>query len=154
MSTMSSFSQVDGGGRRIEVVVTDVRLSLWDTVPKEDQRQKDYKVVIVIYANSDETSYKNLKTGIQAKIRIKDYEIANPDFGRITPENASKLRKGDHLILVDPDQMKFPFPYSHTVNYTPHSRALTNQDGKFGGTDGKLGISHYLKMFIERCNFV
>jgi hypothetical protein len=106
-------------------------------VEKCKEKQVDWKVDGV-----DVDNLNNLKDRVKALLTQpgrKDYEICNPDGIRINNSNVAKLNNNDSLILLDPGQNNdFPINYTQKCSAVPHTRAVTNQKGKFYGLEGIL----------------
>ncbi len=122
--------------RIINLILTDLRRSKYNTVEKCKEKQVDWKLDGV-----DVDNLNNLQDRVKALLTQpgrKDYEICK-DGIRINDSNVAKLNNNDSLILLDPGQKTdFPINYTQKCSAVPHTRAVTNQKGKFYGLEGTL----------------
>ncbi len=140
-------SRINGNDNQnmIRVYVTDLRNSI---LKGKKAKQKKLLVENIIILGCDSASLSNLEKAIGIVLTEnkiggnKKFVTYNTDTIRIDTGNVGKLENGDNLILFDSDQTGIPAGYEHIETYQilPHTRAVTNQEGKFYGLEGKRAI--------------
>jgi len=137
--------------KKIDVIVTDMRASVWDQIPQKDHKQVDVEMKeIPIYGLKAFAAFQLM---VRLKFQIKNnsnFVISRPDQDvTLDSLNISKLNDGDRLIILDSKEQQVPFTYRQVMNTIPHTKTITDQDGTYYGNKDQNAAAFAIAELVD-----